>query len=298
VVHAKLFYSEVYTALSAPLAPSPARVVSFHNLAYEYPMRMKRARAQVQAGLLRGACQGFAAVSRPAAESYRRALGLHEIAVIPNALPADEIRPDPDLDRAAVLAPYGIEPDETVILLPARQVPEKGHRFLIEALGMLRSRGLMPRALFIGSGPAAEDTRARIIGARLAGQITFHVQEVPHAELLRLMQAVDIACLPSVFEGFPNAGAECMAMELPLIGSAVGGLLDLVAEGETGHLVPVGDVPKLADALEALLDAPERRVRFGMAGRRRVETLFSVAHVADLWEDFYQRALAARRKSA
>ncbi|MCA9553491.1 MAG: glycosyltransferase [Myxococcales bacterium] len=297
VVHAKLFYSEVYTALSAPLAPEPTRVVSFHNLAYEYPLRAKRARTKVHAGLLR-ACQRFAAVSHAAAESHQRALGLARVDVIPNAIPTEEVRPDLGLDREAVLAPYGIEPDETVILLPARPNPEKGHRFLIEALGMLRARGLMPSALMIGTGPEVEDIRARIAGARLGNQVTFFAEEVPHAELLRLMQAVDIACLPSLFEGFPNAGAECMAMELPLVGSAVGGLLDLIEEGVTGHLVPVGDVPALAHALETLLDAPERRVRFGGAGRQRVETLFSVEHVADQWGAFYAEALAQERRSA
>lgn len=295
VVHAKLFYAEVYTALSAPLSPEPARVVSFHNLAYEYRMRMKRARARIHAGLLRRSVQGFAAVSRAAADSYAEHLGLSDVAVIPNALPADRLRPDHTLDRAEVLAPYGIEGDETFLLVPARQVPEKGHRFVIDALGKLAQRGLRPRALFVGAGPSVEDTRNRILAADLASQISFRAEEVPHEELLRLMRVADIAVLPSIFEGFPNAAAECMALECPLVASAVGGLLDLVEDGRSGCLFPVGDVARLADLLEELLESPERRGRIGLAGRRRVERAFSVAKVADQWEALYADA---RRRGA
>ncbi len=294
IVHAKLFYSEVYTALSAPLAPQPARVVSFHNLAYEYPMRMKRARAKVQSRLLKQSCQAFAAVSHAAADSYDAHLHLGQIDVIPNAVPADRLRPDSSVDRGAILAPYRIGADETVILLPARQVFEKGHRFVIDALVKLKLRGLRPRAIFVGNGPMMEDTRARILSAGLADQITYRAEEVGHAELLSLMRVADIVTLPSMFEGFPNAGAECMALEAPLVASAVGGLLDLVESGQSGALFPVGDVAKLAEILEELLESPERRARFGVAGRQRVLTHFNVPRIAEMWETFYTRALRAK----
>lgn len=298
VVHAKLFYPEVYTALSAPLAPEPARVVSFHNLAYEYPMRMKRARAKVQSKLLKQSCQAFAAVSHAAADSYEGHLKLGQIDVIPNAVPADPLGPNASIDRGAILAPYGIEAHETVILLPARQVFEKGHRFLIDALVKLKLRGLRPRAVFVGNGPMMEDTRARILSAGLAEQIAFRAEEVGHQEMLALMGVADIVTLPSMFEGFPNAGAECMALEAPLVASAVGGLLDLVEDGKSGALFPVGDVAKLAEILEELLESPERRARFGVAGRQRVMTHFSVPRIADMWETFYTRALQAKNGPA
>lgn len=298
VVHAKLFYPEVYTALSAPLAPDPARVTSFHNLAYEYPMRARRARARVQSKLLRTTSDGFAAVSRAAADSYAKHLGLGGIEVVPNAVPAERLGPDRPVERGAVLAPYDIEADETVILLPARQVFEKGHRFLIDALVRLRDRGLRPRAVFVGDGPMMEDTRARIVAADLASQISFRAEEVGHEALLDLMQVCDVAVLPSMFEGFPNAGAEAMALEAPLVASAVGGLLDLVEDGKSGALFPVGDVAALAGLLEDLLESPERRARFGVAGRQRVLTHFSVDRVASQWETFYARALERRRGRA
>lgn len=298
VVHAKLFYPEVYTALSAPLSPEPARVVSFHNLAYEYPMRWKRARARAQSSLLKGTCQAYAAVSRAAADSYGRHLALDSIQVIANAVPAQRLDPSLSVDRAAVLAPYGIDASETVILLPGRQVFEKGHRFLIEALVRLRERGLRPRAIFIGNGPMSADTRTRVLQADLADQIAFKAEEVSHFELLNLIRVADLAVLPSVFEGFPNAGAECMALEAPLVASAVGGLLDLVEDGQSGVLFPVGDVAALARVLEELLEAPERRGRLAVAARQRVLTHFSVDRIATKWEAFYARAVALKQGDA
>jgi len=83
-----------------------------------------------------------------------------------------------------------------------------------------------------------------------------------------------VAC-PSHREGYGIACAEAMAHGRPVVASAVGGLLDLVVDGETGLLVPPGDVPALRAALERLLGDAELRLRLGTAARERARELLS-----------------------
>ncbi len=93
-------------------------------------------------------------------------------------------------------------------------------------------------------------------------------------------RAAVVAC-PSYREGFGVACAEAMAYGRPVVASAVGGLLDLVVDGETGLLVEPGDVAGLRAALERLLGDPELRKRLGDAGRERIRRHFSWRPVTD-----------------
>ena len=87
---------------------------------------------------------------------------------------------------------------------------------------------------------------------------------------------------------------EAMAHGVPVVASAVGGLLDLVADGETGVLVPPGDVPALRTALERLLGDPELRRRMGDAARTRARERFSWEHFGQLTLEAYEQARSAR----
>ena len=100
--------------------------------------------------------------------------------------------------------------------------------------------------------------------------------------------------MPSYREGFGVVCAEAMAHARPVVASAVGGLLDLVADGETGIHVPAGDVAALRAALERLLGDRELRRRFGEAGRERVRERFSWAAVTDATVAAYERASGKR----
>jgi glycosyltransferase involved in cell wall biosynthesis len=115
---------------------------------------------------------------------------------------------------------------------------------------------------------------------------------VPHHELGPLYERAAVVAVPSLREGFGVACAEAMAHGRPVVASAVGGLLDLVVDGETGLLVPPGDVPALRAALERLLADRELRRRFGEAGRERIRRSFSWPAVTDATIAAYEEALA------
>jgi glycosyltransferase involved in cell wall biosynthesis len=164
------------------------------------------------------------------------------------------------------------EPDEPPhVLYAGRLSAEKGVLELVEA-----ARGLP--LVVAGDGPLRE---------RVPGALGF----LPHDELLgRYERAAVVAC-PSLREGFGVVCAEAMAHGRPVVASAVGGLRDLVVDGETGMLVPPGDVPALRAALERLLADPSLRRRLGEAARDRARKILSWERSAALTVQAYDDAL-------
>jgi glycosyltransferase involved in cell wall biosynthesis len=170
-----------------------------------------------------------------------RSLGACDVRVVPNGV-----------EPAAV---DGSEAEPPEVLYAGRLSREKGVLELVEA-----ARGLP--LVIAGDGPLRE---------RVPGALGW----VPPSELGRLYARAAVVACPSRREGFGVVCAEAMAHACPVVASAVGGLRDLVVDGETGILVPPGDVAALRAALERLLADGELRRRLGEAGRERVRTLLS-----------------------
>jgi glycosyltransferase involved in cell wall biosynthesis len=104
-----------------------------------------------------------------------------------------------------------------------------------------------------------------------------------------LLAAADFFVLPSLTEGLPLSVLEAMAQGLPVIATPVGGIPEVVLEGEHGYLVPVQEDAALAEAMTRLARDPELARRLGEAGRRRVEERFSFAEMARAYEALYHR---------
>jgi glycosyltransferase involved in cell wall biosynthesis len=191
------------------------------------------------------------AASTELADAARR-LGAAEVRVIPSGvdLPAE----------------VGVEAEPPEVLYAGRLSAEKGVLELVAA-----SDGM--RLVVAGDGPL----RARVPAAR---------GFVAHDELQGLYARAAVVACPSHREGFGVACLEAMAHGRPVVAGDVGGLRDLVVDGETGYLVPPRDVQGLREALERLLADRELRRRFGEAGRRRAAERFS-------WERATEATLAA-----
>ena len=112
-----------------------------------------------------------------------------------------------------------------------------------------------------------------------------HLKAVP-----ALLAGCDVFCLPSFAEGLPLVVLEAMAQERPVVATAVGGTPEAVVNGETGLLVPPGDVGALAAALAALLCDPERARRLGEAGGARVRAVFSADEASRAILGLYDQA--------
>jgi glycosyltransferase involved in cell wall biosynthesis len=293
IVHGRLYFGAMYAAASRPFSPKPRRVVSFHNLAYEYPSQnaWTQIRKSWESLLLRREVDHFAAVSTAVARHYERHLGVGPVQVIPNAVPVEIIKRDLSLDRREVLAPYGVDPSAFILAVPARLVHEKGHRYLFKAAALLKKEGLRLAVITLGAGPMFDETQRLVSDLGLSADVSMKDVEVAHREVLRVMSVADAVVLPSTHEGFPNAAAEAMALGRPLIATSVGGLLDLVEPDRSGLLVPPGDVQALKSAILRFASDPELRGQLGESARRRVESSFDARSIARLWESFYERGI-------
>ena len=153
------------------------------------------------------------------------------------------------------------------IVMVARFSKQKDHATLLRAVGLLRERGLQPPVLFAGGGKALHraplEKLARELGLQEQVRFLGVVRNVP--ELLMQHQ---LAVLSTHYEGMPLALIEGMAAGCAVVGSAVPGVREVIADGVDGRLVPEGDAGALADVLENLLRDPETSARMGATARR------------------------------
>ncbi len=178
-------------------------------------------------------------------------------------------------------------PSETVRILFLGRVGErKGVPQLIEALGMLPRDGRWT-AIIAGDG-ALEASRARIAALGLDGSVAMPGWSGPD-EVARLLAASDILVLASFDENLPMSVIEAMANGLAVVTTPVGATEDIITDGETGLLVPPGDVPALAEALGRLLADPALRRRLGAAAqathRERLEMQPYAARLQAIWRE-------------
>jgi glycosyltransferase involved in cell wall biosynthesis len=143
-------------------------------------------------------------------------------------------------------------------------------------------------ALIVGDGPdgAAVEAEIRRLGLESRVRLAGERDDVPE-----LLAASDVFVLSSRSEGLPVSVLEAMAAELPVVASDVGGLAELVVDGETGLLVPPGDEAALAEALTRLVQDRDLRRSLGAAGRTRAEALFDVATFKRAHLELYARQL-------
>ncbi|MFJ6214819.1 glycosyltransferase family 4 protein [Streptomyces sp. NPDC092296] len=189
-------------------------------------------------------------------------------------------------------------PDSSVPVVPGRivttssaDVPLKGLLHLVEALGKVRTER-DAHLVVVGrsreDGPVAEAVRR--LG--LEQHITFR-SGISDAELVDLHRSAEVACVPSLYEGFSLPAAEAMATGTPLVATTGGAIPEVAGRhGETCLAVPPGDPGALAAALGRMLDDPALRTRIGAAGRERVLTRFTWERAAARTADRYRAAIA------
>ena len=179
------------------------------------------------------------------------------------------------------------------VLFVGRLVERKGVAHLIEAVARLRERPL--RLVIVGDGPERPRLEALARSSGALDRVEFRGR-VSDAELQRAYRDADVFVLPSVLdargdtEGLGVVLLEAMNYGIPVIASRIGGIVDIVVEGETGLLVPPGDEAGLAAALDRVLGDPAFASRLGEAGRRRLAEQFSWDAIVSRLEAVYRSA--------
>jgi glycosyltransferase involved in cell wall biosynthesis len=181
-----------------------------------------------------------------------------------------------------------------IIAIASADVPLKGVSNLLQAVAKLRTERdveLQLVARLESNGP----TQKMIAELGIADIV--HISSgVSDAELAALLASAEIACIPSLYEGFSLPAVEAMASGTPIVASRAGALPEVLGtQGACAELVTPGDVEELTATLGSLLDSPERRYRIGIAGRQRALDVYSWESVAAQTVSVYQRAIERRR---
>jgi glycosyltransferase involved in cell wall biosynthesis len=210
---------------------------------------------------------------------------------------------DPDRVRVVLLGvddgfvpPTAPRVPGRILAMASADAPMKGIATLLEAFAKLRTERPELELVLVTRPQPGGRTERLLDELAIRDHVRF-VHGVSDAELVTLMGSAEVACVPSLYEGFSLPTAELMATATPLVVSRAGAIPEVVGpDGLCADLVTPGDVGELAVTLEALLDDPERRARYGAAGRRRVEELFSWRAVAAATADAYADAIADLRE--
>jgi glycosyltransferase involved in cell wall biosynthesis len=166
-----------------------------------------------------------------------------------------------------------------IMAMASADAPLKGIATLLEAFAKLRTARDVE--LILVTKPSPGGRTERLIDRFGIGHCVRFAHGLSEIELVDLMGSAEVACVPSLYEGFSLPTAELMACATPLVVSRAGAIPEVVGpDGECADMVTPGDVGELMHALERMLDDPERRDRMGAAGRRRVQELFSWRAVA------------------
>lgn len=186
--------------------------------------------------------------------------------------------------------------DAEVILSVGRLIDLKGTDCLIQALPEILSRFPRAKALIIGSGPRKNQLLDLTKNLRLEENIVF-IDSIAHAELIKYYSVADVFVLPSIInskgetEGFGVVLLEAMACGVPVIGSDVGGIPDIIENGQTGLLVRPKDPQHLSDQLLRVLTDADLKAKMVANARKLIETRFAWEIVAERFIEIYRNAL-------
>lgn len=208
-----------------------------------------------------------------------------------------------------VLREYDVDPDQPFVLFVGRITRQKGILHLVRAIHHLDPE---IQVVLCAGAPDTEEIGAEMeqlveeAEAKTENRIVWIAEMLPREDVITMYSHAEVFVCPSVYEPFGIINLEAMACKTPVVASAVGGIPEIIVEGETGLLVdfeaeggesheparPDAFAQALADGVNDLMADPERRVAMGEAARTRVETVFSWTAIAEQTLDFYKDLLA------
>lgn len=298
VVHGHLLFGSLYSRLAVALLRGRMVVVStYYNLGYDsYPANtiLRKFGKMVDGWTARKLEDAGICVSSLVEEHYRKNLGVSITRVYPLGV-------EPLVsDRKLQVFP-SVSSEENCsalrIIHPARFVPEKGHRYLVEALDILRKkRGGALTVFLVGEGPLRKVIADKVQELGLSAQIQFTGQ-IPHSQLLTLLGSSDLLVLPSTHDGCPTVVIEAMQAGVPVVASSVGGLVDLIEHEVSGLLVPSADPEALSEAIWSVASNAILREKFIRNARERVQEKFLSDKIAVQYESLYVDFFRKKSKS-
>jgi glycosyltransferase involved in cell wall biosynthesis len=194
------------------------------------------------------------------------------------------------VDREAARAEMGIPAGAVLVGTLGRLSREKNLDLFVDMAAGLANEFPEARFVIVGEGPCRGAIERALRGAGIDGRV---VVTGARSDVARVLAAMDLFVMTSDTEGLPNAVMEAMAAALPVVSTRVGGVHELVADGETGRLFPRGQLVPLLSSVRPLIRDADLRRRQGEAGRRRIASEFSVERMVAATVSVYDEVLPA-----
>jgi starch synthase len=293
LVHSHTWYANLAGHLAAMLYGIP-HVMTMHSLEALRPWKAE----QLGGGYtLSSWCERTSAASAAAVVAVSDGMKVdilsaypeipaERVRVIRNGIDTDEYRPDP---QTGVLARYGVDPGRPYVIFVGRITRQKGVPVLLRAASRLIGDAQL--VLLAGAADTPEqlaEVTELVDGLRTSRSGVIWIPEMlPKPEVIQLLTHATVFACPSIYEPLGIVNLEAMACGTAVVASRTGGIPEVVADGETGLLVPVGEPEPLADALNVLLRDPDRAEAMGQAGRKRVVSEFGWPAIAAQTADLY-----------
>jgi glycosyltransferase involved in cell wall biosynthesis len=187
---------------------------------------------------------------------------------------------------------FGLGPHDKVVLSVGRLHRQKGYDCLIRATATVKREVATVKVLIVGEGEGENDLKNLVKSLDLSKEVIFTGLCL---DVGKLYNFTSLFVLPSLWEGMPNAVLEAMAAAKPVVATRVGGVPELVVDGETGILVPPENPEALARAIADLLKNSNQANRMGNAGRIRVQEHFSLTEMVAKTDRLYQKLLNTKK---
>lgn len=208
-----------------------------------------------------------------------------KVVVVQNGRDLANFHPDNTSRREGLRSSYGYAADDFVFGVFARLNHQKGHKYLLTAVKILKDRGIQAKVILVGDGELKDPLMAQCSELEIGDQIVFAGFQKDMPGFLSL---VDVMVLPSLYEGLPLCVIEALAMEKPVIATAVDGTPEIVIPDKTGLLVEAEDTEGLADAIAFALENREAMRQMGKNGRAFVLDHFSLQRQVNETETLYE----------
>jgi starch synthase len=298
LVHSHTWYANLGGHLAAMLYGIP-HVMTMHSLEALRPWKAEQLGGGYQLSSWCERVSAAAAAAVVAVSDGMRAdilsaypeIPAERVRVIRNGIDTSEYQPDPHTD---VLERYGVDLSRPYVIFVGRITRQKGVPVLLRA-----ASGLIPEAQLVlcAGQPDTPELAAEVTelvgGLRASRSGVIWIPEMlPKPAVIQLLSHATVFACPSVYEPLGIVNLEAMACGTAVVGSRTGGIPEVVADGETGLLVPPGEPEPLAIALNELLRDPGRATVMGQAGRKRAVAEFGWAAIAAQTAELYAELTA------
>jgi glycosyltransferase involved in cell wall biosynthesis len=283
IIHAHLFPAEVYATAAATLSGGRARLICTKHNDDDF---LRRPHFKLLHRLISHSATRTIAISEHV-RRYTLTIGTADpsrVVTIPYGYDGGHSAGKPPGLRKE----FGIGNGTFLIGSVGRLAPQKGQRYLLEAVQKMVAAGEDAALVLVGEGPLLGSLKAQVAASGLERRVFFAGFR---SEVRDLMPEFDVFALPSLWEGFGLVLLEAMAAGRAIVASRVSAIPEVVEDGVTGFLVPPGDSDALAEALVTLRRDGVKRERLGIAGAERLRRQFTLERMVERTIEVYRAVL-------